>query len=143
LGPGPSRPGLGFWGVGRPGPTLAVAALTLPLAAALGCLGGGVRVHPSPLYKGGPRGGGEHTSSMSPGRRPPPPWPPPTSTLLSLPRGLLKVCTGGRSHHRCTLSCCGSSGSLLKGICPRGNNKVVIILFRVHNRCLFFMLELY
>jgi hypothetical protein len=32
---------------------------------------------------------------------------------------------------------------LVKGICPRGNNKVVIILFRVHNRCLFFMLELY
>jgi hypothetical protein len=31
----------------------------------------------------------------------------------------------------------------LKGICPRGNNKVVIILFRVHNRCLFLMLELY
>jgi hypothetical protein len=31
----------------------------------------------------------------------------------------------------------------MKGICPRGNNKVVIILFRVHNRCLFFMLELY
>jgi hypothetical protein len=34
-------------------------------------------------------------------------------------------------------------GVHLKGICPRGNNKVVIILFRVHNRCLFFMLELY
>jgi hypothetical protein len=32
---------------------------------------------------------------------------------------------------------------VLKGICPRGNNKVVIILFRVHNRCLFLMLELY
>jgi hypothetical protein len=31
----------------------------------------------------------------------------------------------------------------LKGICSRGNNKVVIILFRVHNRCLFLMLELY
>jgi hypothetical protein len=31
----------------------------------------------------------------------------------------------------------------VKGICPRGNNKVVIILFRVHNRCLFLMLELY
>jgi hypothetical protein len=31
----------------------------------------------------------------------------------------------------------------LKGICPRGNNKVVIILFHVHNRCLFLMLELY
>jgi hypothetical protein len=31
----------------------------------------------------------------------------------------------------------------VKGICPRGNNKVVIILFCVHNRCLFLMLELY
>jgi hypothetical protein len=31
----------------------------------------------------------------------------------------------------------------LKGICLRGNNKVVIILFLVHNRCLFLMLELY
>jgi hypothetical protein len=31
----------------------------------------------------------------------------------------------------------------MKGICPRGNNKVVIILFHVHNRCLFLMLELY
>jgi hypothetical protein len=31
----------------------------------------------------------------------------------------------------------------VKGICPRGNNKVVIILFHVHNRCLFLMLELY
>jgi hypothetical protein len=31
----------------------------------------------------------------------------------------------------------------LKGICLRGNNKVVIILFHVHNRCLFLMLELY
>jgi hypothetical protein len=38
----------------------------------------------------------------------------------------------------------GGSGRVkLKGICPRGNNKVVIILFRVHNRCLFLMLELY
>jgi hypothetical protein len=36
-----------------------------------------------------------------------------------------------------------SSSRHLKGICPRGNNKVVIILFHVHNRCLFFMLELY
>jgi hypothetical protein len=36
-----------------------------------------------------------------------------------------------------------SASRFLKGICPRGNNKVVIILFRVHNRCLFFMLELY
>jgi hypothetical protein len=31
----------------------------------------------------------------------------------------------------------------LKGICPRDNNKVFIILLHVYNRCLFFMLELY
>ena len=31
----------------------------------------------------------------------------------------------------------------LKGICPRGNNKVVIILFHVYDKCLFYMLELY
>jgi hypothetical protein len=31
----------------------------------------------------------------------------------------------------------------LKGICPRGNNKVVIILFHVYDKCLFLMLELY
>ena len=26
---------------------------------------------------------------------------------------------------------------IVKGTCPRGNNKVVIILFHVYNRCLF------
>jgi hypothetical protein len=31
----------------------------------------------------------------------------------------------------------------LKGICPRGNNKVVIIIFHVYDKCLFLMLELY
>jgi hypothetical protein len=31
----------------------------------------------------------------------------------------------------------------LKVICPRGNNKVVIILFHVYDKCLFLMLELY
>jgi hypothetical protein len=31
----------------------------------------------------------------------------------------------------------------LKGICPRGNNKVVIIIFHVDDKCLFLMLELY
>ena len=28
----------------------------------------------------------------------------------------------------------------VKGICPRGNNKVVIILFQVYDKCLFLML---
>jgi hypothetical protein len=31
----------------------------------------------------------------------------------------------------------------VKGICPRGNNKVVIIIFHVYDKCLFLMLELY
>jgi hypothetical protein len=31
----------------------------------------------------------------------------------------------------------------LKGICLRGNNKVVIIIFHVYDKCLFLMLELY
>jgi hypothetical protein len=80
LGPGPSRPGLGFWGSDGLAPHLAIAALALPLAvAALGCFGGGVRVHPSPLYKDVPRGGGEHTSSTSPSSL----WPSPTSSLVA------------------------------------------------------------
>ena len=33
--------------------------------------------------------------------------------------------------------------SILKGICLRGNNKVVITLFHVYYKCLFIMLELY
>jgi hypothetical protein len=33
--------------------------------------------------------------------------------------------------------------SSLKGICPRGNNKMVIIIFHVYDKCLFLMLELY
>ena len=32
---------------------------------------------------------------------------------------------------------------MLKGICPRGNNKVVINIFHVYDKCLFLMLELY
>jgi hypothetical protein len=32
---------------------------------------------------------------------------------------------------------------LLKGICARGNNKIVITLFHVYDKCLFLMLELY
>jgi hypothetical protein len=31
----------------------------------------------------------------------------------------------------------------LKGMCPRGNNKVVIIIFYIYDKCLFLMLELY
>ena len=31
----------------------------------------------------------------------------------------------------------------LKEICPRGNNKVVILYFLIHDKCLLFMLELY
>jgi hypothetical protein len=33
--------------------------------------------------------------------------------------------------------------SQVKGMCPRGNNKVVIIIFHVYDKCLFLMLELY
>ena len=32
---------------------------------------------------------------------------------------------------------------LMKEICPRGNNKVVILYFLTHDKCLLFMLELY
>ena len=32
---------------------------------------------------------------------------------------------------------------LLKEICPRGNNKVVIYISLYHDKCLLFMLELY
>ena len=31
----------------------------------------------------------------------------------------------------------------VKEICPRGNNKVVILSFLIHDKCLLFMLELY
>ena len=36
-----------------------------------------------------------------------------------------------------------SETAQLKEICPRGNNKVVILYFLIHDRCLLFMLELY
>ena len=36
----------------------------------------------------------------------------------------------------------GRLGVVLKGICPRGNNKVLFISFS-HDKCLLFMLELY
>jgi hypothetical protein len=32
---------------------------------------------------------------------------------------------------------------LLKRICPRGNNKMVIILFHLYDKCSILMLELY
>jgi hypothetical protein len=60
-------------------PYLAAAALLLPLAAALGCLGGGVRCTPHRLYKGGPRRGGNTQVPRAPphlGRPPPPPSAP-------------------------------------------------------------------
>ena len=31
----------------------------------------------------------------------------------------------------------------MKEICPRGNNKVVILYFLIRDKCLLFMLELY
>ena len=34
-------------------------------------------------------------------------------------------------------------GLYLKEICPRGNNKVVILYFLIHDKGLLFMLELY
>jgi hypothetical protein len=39
--------------------------------------------------------------------------------------------------------CIQVSSIIMKGICPRGNNKVVIIIFHVYDKCLFLMLELY
>ena len=32
---------------------------------------------------------------------------------------------------------------IMKEICPRGNNKVVIYISLYHDKCLLFMLELY
>ena len=37
----------------------------------------------------------------------------------------------------------GSIGGYVKEICPRGNNKVVVLYFLIHDKCLLFMLELY
>ncbi|XBI01463.1 hypothetical protein VPH35_130233 [Triticum aestivum] len=36
-----------------------------------------------------------------------------------------------------------ASWCIIKQICPRGNNKVVIYIFLYHDKCLLFMLELY
>jgi hypothetical protein len=100
-------------------------------------------VHPSPLYKGGPRGGGGHTTDPTSlgapppfGRCPPPSWQPTTSTSLSIPRGLPKGCSGWISHHHCTPSCYGVSGfcptpstsAILAGL---GILEVIVIAIRV------------
>jgi hypothetical protein len=143
LGPGPSRPGLGFLG-GWPSPTLAAAALSSsPLASALGCLGGGVRCTPSPLYKGGPwrRRCTTHPRALLLGRLLPPPGAPATPLAtsllpLSLPRGLLKGYVGEGNHHRCTPSCCGVSRSLSKAVYFRisarnGVPRVIMVAVRV------------
>jgi hypothetical protein len=110
LGPGPSRPGLGFGGLGP----------TLPSRCRPRCLGEGARVHPSPLYK--ERALGEESTqlihehllrlaaalhlaaghlSTSPSHST---WPP---------EGL---CRREGSHHHCTLSCCGVSGFMYNTI---------------------------
>ena len=34
-------------------------------------------------------------------------------------------------------------GPVVREICPRGNNKVFILYFLIHDKCLLFMLELY
>ena len=36
-----------------------------------------------------------------------------------------------------------SGNKIMKEICPRGNNKVVIYIPLYHDKCLLFMLELY
>jgi hypothetical protein len=81
-------------------------------------------------------------------------WRSGSANVAYLRNNILSACWPATSHaggqpllrsgsQSSTTSCSTALGVLMKGICPRGNNKVVIILFRVHNRCLFFMLELY
>jgi hypothetical protein len=77
----------------------------------------GVRVHPSPLYKGGALGRGGHNNSTNPSsdsHLPPTPGAPASLGRrlppLSLPCGLSKGCVGDKNHHRDTPSCCGVSG---------------------------------
>jgi hypothetical protein len=81
------------------------------------------KVHPHRLYKGVPQE--RRTTQVT---RAPPPLaahlhilvcrPPLAAALhpLPLPHGLPKGCAGGRSHHRCTPSCCGVSGSVSNAI---------------------------
>jgi hypothetical protein len=68
-----------------------------------------------------------------------PTWPTFVNTMPK-PQGKKRV-------HFEHLACCELGlqlcVDLLKGICPRGNNKVVIIIFHVYDKCLFLMLELY
>jgi hypothetical protein len=91
LGPGPSWPGVRVLGAGQLGPAPSRHP-SPPLGHRLWCLGGGARLHPSPLYKWGPKGGEEYTIPLALlhlatvlyllGRQPPPPpflypaWPP-------------------------------------------------------------------
>jgi hypothetical protein len=74
-------------------------------------------VHPFPLCKEGVPGRGEHINPRAPplpSRHPPGAPASSRPALHPLPpsRGLSKVSVGGRSHHRCTPSCCGVSGFL-------------------------------
>jgi hypothetical protein len=104
LGVGRGRPAWPHW--------TRAATLALPMAVALGGLGMG-KVHPSPLYKGGPGEMG-HTTELTMCLMSSLPGASPLSTSLSLSRGLLKGCVGARRHHRSTPSCCGVFGSCLK-----------------------------
>jgi hypothetical protein len=63
-------------------------------------------------------------------------------TKLSLPKGY-PICCRIYANFSIIEHYSGYPSSELKGICPRGNNKVVIIIFHVYDKCLFLMLELY
>jgi hypothetical protein len=56
-----------------------------------------------------------------------------------MPFSFFPIQLNGSAH--IYLGVCGAGS--VKGICPRGNNKVVIIIFHVYDKCLFLMLELY
>ena len=56
------------------------------------------------------------------------------------------------SHHNFKLQQMDVKSAFINGpinelvlleICPRGNNKVVIYIYKYHDKCLLFMLELY
>ena len=56
----------------------------------------------------------------------------------------IKMWTIGVKSHGDVYKIIGSSASgRLKEICPRGNNKFVILYFLIHDKCLLFILELY
>jgi hypothetical protein len=141
LGPGPSWPGLGFWGLANLAPPQA-AALALPLAIAFGALGEGQGCIPPPYINGAPR---EERNTQF--HEPSSTWPPSSTSLAashlhlpsSIPRGLPKGWVGGRSHHRCTPSCCGVSGSHPKPstsaiLVGSGIPGVIVITVRVRVR---------